>query len=69
MGMKNDCSVRARKGSYRYGAANHKSKLDEGMVKAIRASAERYSVLAQRYRVSTACITRVRRRIDWSHVA
>lgn len=58
-----------RKGKYRLGVLNHASKLDERMVRAIRESSEPYKILADRYRVSTAAITRVRRRIDWKHVA
>ena len=58
-----------RKGKYRYGVANHASKLDERMVKAIRESTEMNKTLAERYKVSDECIGRVKRRIDWSHVA
>ena len=54
---------------YQRGVANHKSKLDEGMVRFIRASELKGRELAARFNVTPAAISLVRTRKVWSHVA
>ena len=57
-----------RQGRYKRGSANGSSKLDEPMVKMIRESSDKGTVLAQMLGVSPAAICLIRKRRVWTHV-
>lgn len=58
-----------RTGRYRRGASNPSSKLDEPMVRVIRDSKEKGVALAAQFQISPAAVCRIRKRIDWRHIA
>lgn len=58
----------ARKKRTLSGSKNHASKLSDDDVRAVVASSETYGVLSERYGVSQAMISQIKRGCRWSHV-
>lgn len=56
-------------GTHIRGERNHKNKLNEGAVLAIRASTEKQQVLADKYGVTQVCISRIKLRKSWAWLA
>jgi hypothetical protein len=50
------------------GERHHSAKINENIVKDIRASAESCTSLAKKYGISVICVSRVKRRLNWRHV-
>jgi len=63
-----DAKGRSRRGLNMPGTGNHRAKLTEADIRAIRASDESGPVLAQRYGVANAHIWAIRRRVFWKHI-
>jgi hypothetical protein len=63
-----DRKGRGRRGHNMPGTGNHRAKLTEDDIRAIRASPENGQVLADRYGVAREHIWAIRQRIFWSHI-
>ncbi len=65
---KENHSDRKAHGTYPYGERSPGSKLTEEIVKAIRASDESITALAERYKVHFGTVSRIKRRLAWTHI-